>query len=162
MLKRDRDSNRGGEDTREKRTLLRQGMATETEEEAHERKRLLAERNRISRAAAKSRADAAEADLVPDEELEYASALFSGGAATKEVSVVVGTFAMAQKIENGLRDLCSARGITFDNQYEGRNIKSYINPSTLLEYTIHVWRAGEGLRIGIDGDASYEYKKQVP
>ena len=73
-------------------------------------------------------------------------------------SVVVGTFAMAQKIENGLRDLCSARGITFDNQY----IKSYINPSTLLEYTIHVWRAGEGLRIGIDGDASYEYKKQVP
>ena len=84
------------------------------------------------------------------------------GAATKEVSVVVGTFAMARKIEKGLRDLCSAQGITFDNQYEGRDINTYIDPSTLLEYTIHVWRAGEGLRIGIDGDASYEYKKQVP
>jgi hypothetical protein len=68
------------------------------------------------------------------------------GSATKEISVVVGTHAMALKNENGLRDFCSAKGITFDNQYEGRDIKTYINPNTLLEYTIHLWRAGEGLR----------------
>ncbi len=84
-----------------------------------------------------------------------------GTSETKEVSVVVPMFSEAVRIEKALRDLCTQEKITLVNPYDGQDIRSYVAHSTLLAYTLHVWRDGVRLHVGIDGEASYFFRQEV-
>ena len=79
----------------------------------------------------------------------------------KTVSVIVPMHAEALRIENALRVLCTQKHIILENPYEGRDIRSYVDHSTMLSYTIHVWPGPGRLHFGIDGDASFVFRVEV-